>query len=54
MSAAVTPLDPESPAGIAAAERITQVLGEIWLNICQRRAAAKAATELGPPVRTTG
>lgn len=53
MSATVVPLDPASPAGIAAAERITETLGQIWLNICERR-AAKSATELGPPVRTSG
>lgn len=55
MSAVIVPLDPDSPAGIAAAERLTQVLGEIWLAICERRAAAKAATDLGPsPARTAG
>lgn len=38
------PLDPASPAGIAAAERFSQALAEIRLAIWGRRAAAEAAT----------
>lgn len=37
------PLDPASPAGIAAAERFSQALAEIKLAIWGRRAAAEAA-----------
>lgn len=37
----VTPLDPDSPAGREAAERLSQVLAEIQLAIWRRRAAAQ-------------
>lgn len=43
MSANVRPLDPASPEGMAAAERISDVFADIWLAILARR-AAKAAT----------
>jgi hypothetical protein len=36
MSAAVVPLDPASPAGVAASQHITQVLAEIWVAIRRR------------------
>jgi hypothetical protein len=38
MPADVTPLDPDSPRGRAAQERITQVFAEVALAIAQRKA----------------
>ncbi len=35
----VTPLDPNSPAGLAAAESLSQALAEIQVAIWQRRRA---------------
>lgn len=46
MSIAVVPLAPDSPAGIAVADRLSQALADIEFAI-QRRHAAKAASELG-------
>jgi hypothetical protein len=40
-TAKVEPLDPDSPAGHAAAEALSQVLAEIQVAIWRRRAAAK-------------
>ncbi|NUT52371.1 MAG: hypothetical protein HOV94_34520 [Saccharothrix sp.] len=36
MSAAVVPLDPDSPAGIAAAERFSEVLARLQVNVWAR------------------
>ena len=41
----ITPLDPDSPEGKRVAERMSDLLAEIWLNILARRAAAEIATE---------
>lgn len=39
----IVPLDPDSPAGKAAAEALSQALAEILVAVEQRRAAAKVA-----------
>lgn len=39
MSARVTPIDPQSPGGIAAAESLSVALAEIYEGIARRRAA---------------
>ncbi|MEW2383344.1 hypothetical protein AB0873_14815 [Micromonospora sp. NPDC047707] len=38
----VKPLDPDSPAGRAAAEALSQALAEIYVAVAQRRAARQA------------
>lgn len=38
----ITPLDPDTPAGREAAERLSQVLAEIYVARAQRRAARLA------------
>ncbi|NBE80348.1 hypothetical protein [Micromonospora rubida] len=39
----VTPLDPDSPEGLAAAEALSEVLADIWVAILRRRAAKQLA-----------
>lgn len=51
MSAKVAPLDPDSPAGIAAAEALTQTLAEIWVAIRRRNAAKVAAASASSEFR---
>lgn len=50
----VTPLDPESPEGIAAAKRLTGVLGSIQLAVWRRQNTGlprPAAAATAPPSR---
>ncbi|MFV2094865.1 hypothetical protein ACFHW1_05150 [Micromonospora sp. LOL_014] len=41
MSRVVAPIDPDTPAGQAAADALSQALGEIYAGIARRRATAK-------------
>lgn len=47
MSAVVLPLDPASPAGIAAAEALSQALAEIQVAVWRRTAASEPGTPDG-------
>ena len=42
----IDPIDPDSPAGRAAAEALGQALAEIYVRIWQRRAAAQTLSQL--------
>lgn len=49
MTATIGPLDPDSPAGQAATEALSQVLADIQVAIWQREAAARAAEQATQP-----
>lgn len=44
MSTQVIPLDPDSPKGREVADRLDQVLAEIWVEIQAEKSAAKRAS----------